>query len=229
MKMKKCIYALTLGLLFIACDKEDEYDGIAWNEAIDGELSGLMSSPTPITLRNGDNRIIGSSTPANGAECAVFEGGPPTGVPYFPNHESYTDLVSFTLSAKQRLVGIKIEALEVSPVHSVDEFPCVGPLELQMGAFTAINNSSQIDWNSDNVFSFISLPVQHPLKGMAFAKSVGEDLLAKYRQEFPFPGPGYDAINTPTLDVTDGTYTFWWKEGANQANYTLNFMVEEVD
>ena len=228
MKMKKCIYALTLGLLFIACDKEDEYDGIAWNEAIDGELSGVMSSPTPIILRNGDNRIIGGSTPASGGECTTFEGGPPAPViPYFPNHESYTDLVTFTLSANQRLVGIKIEALEVSPVYSSDEYPCIGQLELQAGAFTAINNSNQIDWNSDNVINFISLPVQHPLKGMGFAKSVGDDLLAKYRQDFPLPG--YEGINTPSLDVSNGTYTFWWKEGQNQTSYTLNFMVDEID
>ena len=226
--MKKSILVLALGLVFIACDKEDEYNGIAWNEATDGELSGTMSSPTPITLRNGDNRIIGTSTPASGAQCTTFEGGPPAPViPFFPNHESYTDLISFTLNANQRLIGIKVEALEVTPVHSVDDFPCVGQLDLQMGAFTAINNSNQIDWNSENVINFISLPNQHPLVGMGFAKAVGDDLLAKYRQDFPLPG--YEGINTPSLDVTDGTYTFWWKEGANQASYTLNFMVEETN
>ena len=226
--MKKSIYALALGFLFIACDKEDEYDGIAWNEAIDGELSGEMSSPTIVNFRAGDNKIIGTSTPASGAQCTTFEGGPPVPViPFFPNHESYTDLISFTLSANQRLIGIKVEALEVSAVHSVDDFPCVGPVETQLGAFTAINNSNQIDWNSENVINFISLPNQHPLVGMGFAKAVGDDLLAKYRQDFPIPD--YAGINTPSLDVTNGTYTFWWKEGANQTSYTLNFMVEEID
>lgn len=226
--MKQSIYALALGLLFIACDKEDEYDGIAWNEAIDGELSGVMSSPTIVNFRAGDNKIIGTSTPASGAQCTTFEGGPPVPViPFFPNHESYTDLISFTLSANQRLIGIKVEALEVSAVHSVDDFPCVGPVETQLGAFTAINNSNQIDWNSENVINFISLPNQYPLVGMGFAKAVGDDLLAKYRQDFPIPD--YAGINTPSLDVTNGTYTFWWKEGANQTNYTLNFMVEEID
>ena len=153
----------------------------------------------------------------------------PTSAGYsiFPNHESYTDLISFTLSANQRLIGIKVEALEVSAVHSVDDFPCVGPVETQLGAFTAINNSNQIDWNSENVINFISLPNQHPLVGMGFAKAVGDDLLAKYRQDFPIPD--YAGINTPSLDVTNGTYTFWWKEGANQTSYTLNFMVEEID
>lgn len=226
--MKKSIYALALGLLFIACDKEDEYDGIAWNEAIDGELSGEMSSPTIVNFRAGDNKIIGTSTPAIGAQCTTFEGGPPVPViPFFPNHESYTDLISFTLSANQRLIGIKVEALEVSAVHSVDDFPCVGPVETQLGAFTAINNSNQIDWNSENVINFISLPNQHPLVGMGFAKAVGDDLLTKYRQDFPIPD--YAGINTPSLNVTNGTYTFWWKEGANQTSYTLNFMVEEID
>ena len=226
--MKKSIYAILLVLIFSACNKDDEYDGITWNESVDGELSGDMSSPTIVTFRSGDNKIIGTSTPVSGAQCTTFQGGPPEPIiPFFPNHESYTDLISFTLGINQRLKSIRVESLEVTPVHSVDDFPCVGQLELQMGAFTAINNSNQIDWNSDNVINFISLPNQFPLVGMGFAKAIGDDLLAKYREDFPLPG--YNGINTPNLDITNGTYTFWWKEGANQTSYTLNFIVEETN
>lgn len=218
---------LTLSLI-VSCDKEEVYNGIAWDETINGELSGIMSSPTLIELRLGNNRIIGTSTPAAGAQCTTFEGGPPAPViPFFPNHESYTDLFTFTLSSNQRLASIEIESLEIDVIHSYDDFPCVGALENQLGAFTAINNSNQIDWNSDNVINFISLPQQHPLIGAGFAKSTGEDLLTKYRGAFPLSG--YDDINSSNLEVSNGTYTFWWKEGANQTSYTLNFVVEAVN
>jgi hypothetical protein len=204
-----------------------EETGVAWNELLDGPLSGTMSAPTPVTFLAGDNRIIGSSTPAPGAMCATFKGGPPDPViPYFPGHESYTDVFTFTLAANQRLVAIEVEALAVIPVHTSYDFPCIGPLESQLGAFTAINNSNQIDWNSDNVINFITLPTLYPLIGMNFAKSVGDDLLAKFKEEFPIPG--YGGVNSPDLVVANGTYTFWWKDGANQADYILNFVVEET-
>ena len=61
---------------------------------------------------------------------------------------------------------------------------------------------------------------------MNFAKSVGDDLLAKFREEFRIPG--YDGVNSPDLEVVNGTYTFWWKDGANQADYILNFVIEET-
>lgn len=230
--LKKVSYALQL-ILFLAfsffssCSNDDSSNdnGIAWDESIDGELSGNMNSPTIINLELGNNRIIGSSTPSPGAECTTFQGGPPDPViPYFPNHESYTDLFSFTLPPNYRISNIIVESLEIEPIHTFEDFPCVGELNSQLGAFTAINNSNQIDWNSDNVINFISMPSQHPLVGAGFAKNVGDDLLSKYRDDFPLDG--YE-INSADLEIKNGTYTFWWKEGANQANYILNFIVEE--
>lgn len=201
-------------------------DGNAWAESIDGPLSGNMAAPTVVFFQVGANRIIGTSTPAPGGQCAIFPGSPPAGVSYYPNHESYTDLVTFTLSANQRLIAIQLEVLEVTGVYTTEILPCVPALEFQRGAFTAINNSNQIDWNSDSVVNFLALPTQHPLIGLGFAKSQGEDLLAKYRE--PFPIPAYN-LNSPKLEVSDGTFTFWWKEGANQVSYTINFIVEEVE
>lgn len=229
-RLKRLSFALQLALIltfsfFSGCNKEDSYNGIAWDESIDGELSGNMKFPTIIKLELGNNRIIGSSTPSTGAQCTTFEGGPPVPIiPFFPNHESYTDLFSFTLPSNHRISNIIVESLEIEPIHAFEDFPCVGELNSQLGAFTAINNSNQIDWNSDNVINFISMPSEHPLIGAGFAKNVGDDLLSKYRDNFPLDG--YE-INSPGLEINNGTYTFWWKEGANQANYTLNFIVEE--
>ena len=45
-----------------------------------------------------------------------------------------------------------------------------------------------------------------------------------FNQDFPLPG--YEGINTQNLEISNGTYTFWWKEGANNTNYVLNFRVE---
>lgn len=192
-----------------SCENDEVYDGIEWDESVDGELSGNMPAPTMIELRLGDSKIIGTSTPAAGAQSTTFEGGPPVPIiPFFPNHESYTDLITFTLSKNQRLTKIIVESFEVEPIHKFEDFPCVGELELQLGAFTAINNSNQIDWNSDNVINFISMPQQHQLIGAGFAKRVGDDLLSKYRGAFPLEG--YE-INSADLEITNGTYTFCGK------------------
>lgn len=223
--MKTILRLLLFVFLLTGCDKEtNNNDEIAWDEATDGELSGNMSQPTNVNFSLGNNRIIATSVPGTVAMCTTFEGGPPAPViPFFPDHESYTDIFSFTVPSGSELTGIIVERLEVEAVHSVEDYPCVGPLENQAGAFTAINNSNQVDWNSDSVIAFISLPVNHPLIGMGFAKAEGDDLLAKYRQDFP--QPGYEGINSPDLTVGPGNYTFWWKEGANRASYTLNFVI----
>lgn len=227
--MKK-ILVRTLEITFIAilifgCSKNDSSNETAWDESVNGELSGDMSNPTSLNFNEGNNRIIATSIPGAEAECTTFVGGPPDPIiPYFPVHESYTDVFTFTIPEGKKLISILVESLEVTPVHTFEDYPCVGSLEGQAGAFTSMNNSNQIDWNSDNVINFISLPVNHPLIGMGFAKAAGEDLLEKYKGDFPLPG--YEGINSPSLIVNAGTYTFWWKEGANRASYTLNFVVE---
>jgi hypothetical protein len=57
----------------------------AWDEAVDGELSGDPAAPTPIELSNGSNVISGS----------VSNGGRDT-----------RDYVTFTLDAGQKLVAL---------------------------------------------------------------------------------------------------------------------------
>ena len=224
--MNKYLKLLPFFLFMItSCSSDDEDNSIAWDESIQGELSGDLLNPTSVNFQLGDNRIIGNSTPAEGAECTTFQGGPPVPIiPYFPNHESYTDVFTFTLAENQTLASITIEALEVSPYHQFEDFPCIGNIESQNGAFVAINNHDKIDWNSDNVINFISLPITYPLIGIGFAKTVNEDLLDNFQSDFPLQG--YEGINTQNLEISNGTYTFWWKEGANNTNYVLNFRVE---
>ena len=93
-----------------------------------------------------------------------------------------------------------------------------------MGAFTAIANSDQIDWDSDTFENFVKLPEQYPLIAAGFAKEAGTDLMTQYQAEFMF---GPYSIEPLAELPTDGTYTFWWKEGANIVDYRLNFVVEE--
>ena len=71
--------------------------------------------------------------------------------------------------------------------------------------------------------NFVKLPETYPLIGAGFAKAAGDDLLANYKAGFSFGPFSIDAL---AADPTDGTYTFWWKEGANQTSYTLNFVVQ---
>lgn len=35
-------------------------------------------------------------------------------------------------------------------------------------------------------------------------------------------------VDAMTDELSNGTYTFWWKEGANKVSYELNFVVEEI-
>lgn len=213
---------------FYAC-KDDEgevtIDETVWNESEDGELSGDLSSPSVLTFREGNNRIIGGSVPGNEAYCTTFEGGPEDSIiPYFPGHEAYVDVFTFTIPEGKKLASILLEDMTLTPYHLYEDCPCIGPFEDQLGAFTAINASNQIDWNSNTVVDFISLPVDHPLIGIGFTRTPGDDLLQNFRE--PFPMPGYDGINDSTLSIGQGTYTFWWKEGQNKTSYTLNFVVE---
>ena len=76
----------------------------------------------------------------------------------------------------------------MSPFHNFEDFPCIGSFEEQNGAFVAINNSDKIDWNSDNVINFISLPVTYTLIRIGFSKSINENILNRFRQYFPLPG-----------------------------------------
>ena len=194
---------------------------VTWDESdsAQGELSGDLGNPTQITLNVGDNHIIGTSVPGATEECIDAPDG--SKAPYYPEHASYTDAFSFTLGANQKLVAIIVESIEVEAVHSA----CGLPLESQFGAFTALAASDKIDWNSDTFENFVQLPSENPLVGAGFAKSVGDDLLAQYKAGFNF---GPYSIEALAADPSDGTYTFWWKEGANNASYTLNFVVEET-
>ena len=90
------------------------------------------------------------------------------------------------------------------------------------GAFTGLAASDQIDWTSDTFENFVKLPEQHPLIGAGFAKDPGTDLLAAYQAGFGF---GPFSIEPLAALPTDGTFTFWWKEGANRTEYRLNFVV----
>ena len=210
-------------LSFAACGDGDTQPsgtdtGSSWDESepSQGELSGDLSAPTKLTFALGDNVVIGGSTPGDTEECIQGPEGPPA--PYYPGHEPYTDAITFTLAEGQVLTKIVVEELEVEAVHSV----CDTPLESQLGAFTGLAASDQIDWNSDTFENFVKLPEAHPLIGAGFAKTEGSDLLASYQAGFAFGPYSIDALaELPT----NGTYTFWWKEGANKTSYRLNFVV----
>ena len=216
------LLAATLTLGLPACGDDggegDGSNGVLWDETDPayGELSGDLAMPTSVTLSVGDNVIVGGSVPGDTEECVQGPEGPPA--PYYPGHASYTDAITFTLPAGQTLTAIHVEALTVEAVHSA----CDTAMEEQLGAFTALAASAQIDWDSDTFENFVKLPEQYPLIGAGFAKTEGSDLLASYQAGFGFGPYAVDALATLP---TDGTYTFWWKEGANRTEYQLNFVV----
>lgn len=222
----KFLQLLTILLLLGSCSDSKSKSSIAWDESRDGELSGDLSTPTPIIFSTGNNRVVATSTPASTMECGTFPGGPPEPIiPYMPNHESYTDVFIFEIPEGNVLTKIVVEKLVVDPVHTNEKYPCLPKSnEESLGAFTAISHHNQIDWNSDSVLSFISLPIQYPLAGIGFAKLEGDDLLEKYRSEFPVSD--YAGVNKSDLIVGPGKHTFWWKEGAYNTSYILNFILE---
>lgn len=195
-------------------------EGLTWSEsdADQGELSGDTMSPTEVTLSVGNNIIIGTSVPNSEERCIDNPDGSKT--PYYPGHETYTDVITFTLPEDQQLTNIMIEELTVEAVHEA----CGIPLDMQLGAFTALAATSRIDWNSDTFENFVKLPEMYPLVGAGFAKNQGSDLLSLYRSGFGF---GPYAIDPIAELPSGGTYTFWWKEGANRTAYRLNFIVTE--
>jgi len=216
------LFAATLTFGLPACgddgEEGDGASGVLWDETDPayGELSGDLSMPTSVTLSVGDNVIVGGSVPGDTEECIQGPEGPPA--PYYQGHTSYTDAITFTLPAGHTLTAITVEALTVEAVHTA----CDTPMEEQLGAFTALAASDQIDWDSDTFDNFVKLPEQHPLIGAGFAKTEGSDLLALYQAGFGF---GPYAVDALAALPTDGTFTFWWKEGANRTEYQLNFVV----
>ena len=226
--------------LIFACDDDTDNDGttandpagemagemgggaenVAWDESdsAQGELSGDPANPTSVTLSVGDNFIIGTSVPNTEEVCIDNPDG--SQVPYYPGHETYTDMITFTLPEDQILTNIIVESLSVEAVHSA----CGTPMEMQLGAFTALTASAQIDWNSDTFENFVKLPEAYPLIGAGFAKTQGTDLMSLYQAGFAFGPYSIDALSPLP---SNGTYTFWWKEGANNASYRLNFVVSD--
>mgnify|MGYP007047651535 CR=1 FL=1 len=226
-KYKYYLLAVLVSSFIFGCsdDGETTPNETVWEESVNGELSGDLSAPTFLDFTEGHNRVIGTSTPGTEAYCTTFEGGPKDSIiPYFPGHETYIDVFTFSVPKGKELVSILVDKMDMTPGHLYEDYPCIGPFEQQLGAFTAINASTEIDWNSNTVVDFISLPVEHPLIGIGFTRQAGDDLLAKYRA--PFPVPGYDGINDSTLLLGEGTYTFWWKEGQNNTSYSLDFVIE---
>ena len=228
----KCTYFFKLLIFLImlgSCSDSDSRSSIVWKESRDGELSGDLSAPTPIVFSKGNNRIIATSSPASAMECApldlsAFGGAPDYVVPWQPGHENYTDVFTFQIPEGSALKKIVVEKLVSEPVHTIEKYPCLPSSEESLGAFTAISHYDQIDWNSDSALNFISLPVQYPLAGIALLKLEEDDLLEKFKSEFPLPG--YAGINKSNLVVGPGSHTFWWKEGANKMSYVLNFVLE---
>lgn len=220
--------AMTLCLTLGACSDDndsaaapatgDETTSVLWDETDPdfGELSGDLAAPTSVTLAVGDNIIVGGSVPGDIEECVQGPEGPPA--PYYPGHASYTDAFTFTLPAGHTLTAIHIEALTAVAVHSA----CDTPMDMQLGAFTGLAASDQIDWTSDTFEEFVKLPEAHPLVAAGFAKEEGTDLMASYQAGFAF---GPYAIEALSELPTDGAFTFWWKEGANETEYRLNFVV----
>ena len=91
-----------------------------------------------------------TSIPGTEEQCIDNPDGPQT--PYYLGYESYTDVFTFTLPEGQKLAQIIVENLEVEVVHTA----CGIPLESQLGAFTALAASAQIDWNSDTFGTSLS-------------------------------------------------------------------------
>lgn len=231
MKTSIIVAALTAGVGLWGCGAKQEQPvaseapaagpAVTWDESNpeQGQLSGDPGTPTALSLNVGDNLIKGTSVPGEVEECIELPDG--SEAPYYPGHETYVDLFTFTLPANQRLARIIVVDLEIEQVHS----SCGMPLEEQLGAFTGLVKSDRVDWNSDSFENFVRLPTEHPLIGAGFANIVGEDLIPRYQGGLVF-GPIEVAAMTDGL--TDGTYTFWWKEGANKVAYVLNFVVEEI-
>jgi len=212
---------LTVLSSLVACRSPYGRSAITWDESdpSQGQLSGDLARPTPITLSTGDNLIIGTSIPGAVEECIELPDG--SSAPYYPGHETYIDVFTFSLSADQRLARIIAVDLDVEVVHP----SCGIPLDEQLGAFTGLTRSNRIDWNSDSFESFVRLPSEHPLIGAGFANVEGEDLIARYEAGLVF---GPIEVEAMTDELSDGTYTFWWKEGANKVSYVLNFVVEDI-
>ena len=198
--------ATLLCLIVVGCSAP-ELPPVAWDESNpeQGQLSGNPPEPTPLTLSPGDNRIIGTSVPGPTEECIDLPDG--SQAPYYPEHETYIDVFSFSLPANQRLAKIIVVDLEVEQVHS----SCGMPLEEQLGAFTGLAKSDRIDWNSDTFEIFVRLPSENPLIGAGFARDEGEDLIVTYKGGLVF---GPIVVDAMTDGLSNGTYTFWWKEGA---------------
>ena len=115
--MQMCI-GLTCFTLLIACADDDGnattdldatiWAGAAWDEANpdQGELSGDLAAPTPITLGLGDNLIQATSVPAATEQCIGNPENPDAlETPYYPEHVTYTDAFTFTLPADQKLAS----------------------------------------------------------------------------------------------------------------------------
>ena len=225
----KFLQLLTFLLLLGSCSDSESKSSIVWNESRDGELSGDLSTPTPIAFSKGNNRVVAASTPAAAMECSqldlsAFGGVSDQIVPWQPGHEIYTDVFTFEIPEGNTLAKIIVEKLEMQPVHTKEKYPCLPSPEESLGAFTAISHHNQIDWNSDSPLNFISTPVEYPLAGIALVNLKGIDLLEKFKSEFPYPE--YAGINRPDLVVGPGKHTFWWKEGAYNTSYILNFVLE---
>ncbi len=227
MKVPTQALLLLLTIILPGCAAQEgsseaqEGASVAWNESDpdQGQLSGDLAQPTAITLSMGDNLIIGTSIPGAVEECVELPDG--SKAPYYPVHETYIDAFTFSLPADQRLAKIIAVKLDVEAFHPA----CGMPLEEQLGAFTGLVKSNQIDWNSDSFENFVRLPSEHPLIGAGFANIEGEDLISRYEAGLVF---GPIEVEAMTDELTDGTYTFWWKEGANKVSYVLNFVVEGV-
>jgi hypothetical protein len=220
--MKRLTPILPMALCaLVACSSASEPSSVTWDESDpdQGQLSGDLGRPTPITLATGDNFIMGTSIPGAVEVCIDLPDG--SQAPYYPEHETYIDVFSFTLPADQRLAKIVTVKLDVEPGHP----SCGMPLDEQLGAFTGLVKSDQIDWNSDSFENFVRLPSEHPLIGAGFANIEGENLLSRYEAGLVF---GPIEVGAMTDKLSDGTYTFWWKEGANKVSYVLNFVVEEI-
>jgi len=220
MKTLKPILLLALSSL-VACASLPTDSSVTWDESNpdQGQLSGDPGRPTPITLSVGDNHIIGTSVPGPTEVSIDLPDG--SQAPYYPEHETYIDVFTFTLPADQRLARIVAVQLDVEPFHPA----CGMPLDEQLGAFTGLARSDRIDWNSDTFENFVKLPAEHPLIGAGFARYEGDDLISIYEAGLVF---GPIEVGAMTDELSDGTYTFWWKEGANKVSYVLNFVVEEI-
>lgn len=83
------LFGLCLTCQAVVCCSQPLMAGVVWNEAVDGDLSSIPASPTPVNFNNGANTVIGSLSQPSG---------------------DLRDYLTFTIGPNQVLTGMILDA-----------------------------------------------------------------------------------------------------------------------